>query len=86
MESKGKSFKDYYQDPEFRERHKKYMSEKVPCPKCFFETCRSNMTRHQRSKNCTNRLQKMKVMKEYDSVLKLEQEIVELKKKLKGKN
>ena len=48
-EKKGyKTFKDYYADPEFRARHIKYMSEKVPC-ECGFVTRRSYMTRHRRT-------------------------------------
>ncbi len=28
---KKKTFADYYQDPDYRARHVKYMMEKIPC-------------------------------------------------------
>ena len=56
------SFKKYYSDPEFRERHQKYMKEKVICD-CGFMTSRNNMTRHKRSRNHTNRINKIENLK-----------------------
>ena len=56
------SFKKYYSDPEFRERHLNYMKEKVICD-CGFMTSRNNMTRHKRSRNHTNRINKIENLK-----------------------
>ena len=58
MKEDYKTFKDYYADPEFRKRHLRYMSEKVPCD-CGFQCRRSYMTRHKRT-NKHNRLLKQK--------------------------
>lgn len=45
-------FSDYYKDENFKEKHKKYMLEKVLCVLCGFETARCNLTRHRNSRNC----------------------------------
>jgi len=59
MSSKQKTFKEYYQDPKFRERHIQYMSEKVTCEECGQITSRSNMTKHRKT-DIHNRLAKQK--------------------------
>ena len=44
------SKKNYYDDPEFRERHKAYMKEKIKCPDgCGSVTARYNMHHHRKS-------------------------------------
>lgn len=57
MSSEGKfKFSEYYKNnPEFREKHNKYMCEKVSCI-CGFVTARSNMTKHKKSSNHTKRI------------------------------
>lgn len=46
---KTKTFKEYYQDPEFRERHKKYMLTKVKCD-CGCDIARNHMSHHKKTK------------------------------------
>lgn len=45
----SKSFKDYYADPEFREKHLKYVMEKTNC-QCGKMVARCNLGRHRKSK------------------------------------
>jgi hypothetical protein len=45
---KTKTFKEYYQDPAYRERHNKYMLTKVPCA-CGTITARNNMSHHKKT-------------------------------------
>lgn len=40
-----KTFKEYYADPEFRERHLRYIKEKLPCT-CGKLVSRANMHKH----------------------------------------
>jgi hypothetical protein len=60
---KRKTFREYYQDPHFRERHLHYMSEKVKCKECGQMTSRCNMTKHRRTE-IHNRLSEEKNMKD----------------------
>jgi len=54
--SESKSvFKKYYADPEFRERHKKYMNEKVKCD-CGLMVPRSYLSKHKRTQKHTIRM------------------------------
>jgi hypothetical protein len=46
---KGKTFKDYYQDPEFKRRHIEKLKEKVECP-CGMVVTKSNMSQHRKTK------------------------------------
>lgn len=46
---KQKTFKEYYQDPEFKEKHKKYVSEKIKCS-CGRMVMRMAMAKHKRTK------------------------------------
>ncbi len=85
-EKKSKySFKHYYAIPEFRKKHLKYMTEKVPCPECGFVTVRSNMTRHKRSSNHAKRLRQreLDVARIREENEKLKQETEKLRKKIK---
>ena len=43
-----KKFSEYYQDPEFKKKHKEYMAEHVECA-CGAKTARNNMPRHQKT-------------------------------------
>ena len=74
-------FKKYYENPEWRRKHLDYMSAKISCPECGFETRRSNMTRHRKSSNHTKRLEYL----EKQNISKLIEENEKLKKKLHKK-
>lgn len=43
------TFKKYYQNPEFKEKHLTYIKEKVSCPDCGEMTARANLTRHKKT-------------------------------------
>ena len=45
-----KTFKDYYQDPDYRAKHQAYMQTKVLCKECGTLTARANMAHHRKSK------------------------------------
>lgn len=61
---KYKTFKEYYADPEFRERHKAKMYEKKACKACGEQVTRHHMTRHQKSTKCINRSKQFALMHE----------------------
>src|SRR5687768_8084300 len=42
----GKKFKDYYQDPEYRKKHREYILQKVECDLCHVMVMRANMGHH----------------------------------------
>jgi hypothetical protein len=44
-----KTFKDYYSDPAYKQRHLEYIKQKVPC-KCGVITARNNMSTHKKTK------------------------------------
>ena len=48
-EKKHKTFKDYYADPEYRQKHKKYISEKIKC-ECGRSVTRVGMAKHLRTR------------------------------------
>jgi hypothetical protein len=85
------NFSEYYNsNPEFRERHKKYMSEKKPCS-CGFVTARSNMSKHKKSSNHTKRMAEfennleIKFIKKYEDLKKIVDEQKDINKQLKIK-
>lgn len=43
-----KSFKDYYKNEEFKNKHQEYIKEKIPC-ECGCQVMRVGMARHKRS-------------------------------------
>lgn len=45
-----KSFKDYYINPEYKEKHLTYIKEKINCPGCGALVMRCNMSKHKKSK------------------------------------
>ena len=45
-----KNFKDYYADPEFKQKHLSYCMQYVPCEVCQRSYARSNMTKHIRNR------------------------------------
>ena len=52
------TFQKYYADPEFREKYKAYMYAKIVCD-CGFLTARGNLSRHKKSKNHANGMDKI---------------------------
>lgn len=48
-EYKKKIFKDYYQDPIYRQKHLSYIMTKVACPGCNLVVMRCNMSKHRKS-------------------------------------
>jgi len=48
-EKKYKTFKDYYQDPEFKKRHMEYINSYVTCS-CGTQVRRAYMTVHKKTK------------------------------------
>jgi hypothetical protein len=49
---KCKTFKERYQDPEYKEKHTKYICEKVQCDRCDCYVQRVALAKHKRSKKC----------------------------------
>jgi hypothetical protein len=49
MENKPKSFKEYYQNPEFKKKHLEYIMSKVQCTDCGAMCSRCNLTKHKKS-------------------------------------
>ena len=43
-----KTFKEYYADPEFKEKHQKYMLEPIEC-ECGCKVMRSNISKHKKT-------------------------------------
>lgn len=56
--AKGKPFKEYYKDPEFREKHLKHIKEKITC-ECGFETSRCNLTTHKKKGSHIKRMKEI---------------------------
>ena len=54
-QSKSDFFNRYHTNPYFKEKHNKFMSEKVNCKKCGQMVARNYMTRHNRTKKCLNK-------------------------------
>jgi hypothetical protein len=75
-----KSFKEYYQDPEFRENHKKYIMTKVRCP-CGTWTARANMSHHRHTLKHNKWLEEH--YEEDSQVVQLQKEVAKLKRKIK---
>lgn len=75
--TKKKTFKDYYQDPKFRERHKKYMVEKIKC-ECGCVRTRNNMSRHRK----TNKHKKLMKEIKLQRIDRVEKELKKLTKQL----
>ena len=77
----GKSFKEYYQNPEFRERHLNYLKEKVVC-ECGKTVMRCNKTRHKKSKKHQEAVNKP-ASDVQNELKKMKHQIRKLVKKLK---
>eukprot|EP00734_Pompholyxophrys_sp_LG126_P000103 Pompholyxophrys_sp_v1_NODE_6_length_8036_cov_9.951134.p6 type:complete len:107 gc:universal NODE_6_length_8036_cov_9.951134:1824-1504(-) len=63
-----KTFKEYYADPEYKERHLAYLNEKVEC-ECGLVTARNYLWKHRK----TNK-HKKKIDKKCNNELKLKEE------------
>ena len=50
IKPKSKTFKDYYQDPDYKKNHLEYVMTKVECPQCGVMCSRCNLTKHKKSK------------------------------------
>lgn len=68
-QKKYKTFTDYYQDPEYKKKHKAYMATKVQCIHCRKTVTRANMTNHTRTLKC-QKSREMKI-KAIDNIKKL---------------
>ncbi len=55
-----KTFKDYYKNPEFKAKHKKYLLTKVACLNCHCMVSRCNMSHHKKTTKCINLGNQMK--------------------------
>ena len=56
-----KSFKEYYANPEFKEKHQKYMLEPIEC-ECGCVVMRSNISKHKKTpKHLKKMMEKKKV-------------------------
>lgn len=88
-EKKYKTFTDYYKDPEYKKKHKEYMSQKVECKYCKKIVTRSNMTNHLRTLKCINvrdrRRKTIDNINKLYEILKVATNDVETAKKLKEK-
>lgn len=73
--NKPKTFKDYYADPEFRRKHLDKMKQRVKC-ECGYETSRTNISRHKRSRNHANRM-KAKKLDSVEELKRLRMEVVQ---------
>ena len=73
----SKTFKEYYADPEFREKHLKYITEKLPC-ECGCMVSRVNWLRHAKT-NKHKKLMESKKVNDIDIM-----ELTTLKKQLKN--
>lgn len=81
---KQKKFKEYYDgNPEFREKHKDYVRQKINCPDCNKPVARSNLSAHRRTKKHAKLVNKYNEERmKNDNEQRLLKEIEELKKKL----
>jgi len=60
-----KTFKDYYQNDEFKEKHLEYIKEKIKC-ECGSDVSRVSLARHKRSNMHIKNMNNLKTNKEYD--------------------
>ena len=54
-----KTFKEYYANPEFKEKHQKYMLESIEC-ECGSKVMRSNISKHKKTPKHTKLMNKKK--------------------------
>lgn len=60
----NKTFKDYYADAEYRQKHLDKLNERVKCPNCSAFTAKNNLKRHQSSHLCTSKKNNNQLTKE----------------------
>ena len=86
--NKTKTFKDYYQDPEFKKRHLAYIKEKIIC-ECGTKISKHNKYRHLKSdkhKRIMNEKELKKKNKENNKAIqKLEEKIDKIYRRIKSK-
>jgi hypothetical protein len=56
MVKKYKTFKEYYENEEFRKKHLIYVNEKVECENCKQKVSRCNLKRHKTSSKCISHM------------------------------
>jgi hypothetical protein len=76
MSTKYKTFKEYYEDPDFREKHLKNMNRKVKC-ECGCKTTKGNLPRHKKTTLHANKMDEKN-----NELEQLRKEVKLLKKKL----
>lgn len=64
-----KCFKDYYNKPEWKEKHLNYIKEKVRC-ECGKSVCRSNLSTHKKSHIHADRMKALNDNPDYKDTLK----------------
>ena len=74
--TKYMTFKERYEDEEFREKHLKNMNKKVKC-ECGCKSTKGNLARHKKTM-----IHKNKMKERNDEIVRLRKEIKELKQKL----
>ncbi len=71
--AKGKPFKEYCKDPEFREKHLKHIKEKITC-ECGFETSRCNLTTHKKKGSHIKRMKEIEAEQKENAIVVTEDE------------
>lgn len=80
MNRKYSTFKDRYDNDEvFRARHLANMNEKVAC-ECGFNTSRSNLSRHRKTRNHSKRLSSLNAKLTKDDLVEVRKELIRLRK------
>jgi len=81
-----KTFKEYYQDPVFRERHKKYLLTKIECPECGCVTSRCNMSHHKKTEKHKRLSRIKKVNNNKNEIESLKKQLSWLEEKINSLN
>ena len=75
-------FKQYYSNPEFKEKHLTYMKEKVPCPDCSKNISRSHMSNHRKRTGCMSKREQEQIGGVRRQNKKLKRELERIKERL----
>lgn len=78
-ETKKKSFKDYYQNQEFRKRHQEYIKTKITCD-CGKTFMRVNWARHRKSEQHKRWEKQQRTIEE--DIMKLKETVKQLEERL----
>lgn len=73
-----KTFVDYYRDPEYKERHLKYMKKKVLCECCGVYVARNNMCHHRKTKKHTVNAQKEELTSQVNTMKRETKKLLKL--------